>query len=208
MIMRLILLALFVTSMTVANAAEVDSSARASRPDTLPAGIFPNTWAIVYGTGRSISEAGLLGFAHDTLLLTSAAPGSVLLSNIELMRRRNGGHFWRGAAWGAGIMAPVGVLGLAIAGTEPPRRQNGQRLIALGVWAGGALLGGIVGSFFPRTEEIDLAVLPVDERRATLELIAAQDSTARAEAIADVSERALRRAAKAASKKGSATTAR
>jgi hypothetical protein len=201
MIVRFIALHLLVASIAVAQAADVDS-ARTPRVDTtVPAGVFPNTWEIVVASGAIVPNVGLLGIASDTLVVTSAMPTTILLSDIELMRRRNGGHFWRGAAWGAGIMAPVGIVGLAWAGTEPPARRNGQRLIALGMWAGGALLGGIVGSFFPRTEEVELAILPVAEREETLRRIAAEDSTARSEALESERDRARRRAVSAAWKR-------
>lgn len=182
------------------SSAMADSAAHAtSDTGAVPAGVFPNTWRIDVVDGSSFANLGLLGISTDTLVLMGTAP-TIRIDDIQTMRRRNGGHFWRGVAWGAGIMSPLAITGISMVGSSTGSYEHalGQSLTIVGIWIGGAFLGGAIGSLFPRTEEVQLAILPAEERVPTLRRLIIADSNARSQALDDLRDRERRRAVRAA----------
>lgn len=169
---------------------------------TVPSGTFPNTWQIECRDGATLEDVGLLGVVGDTLALTSETVPPLRAPQVTMLSRRNGNHFWRGFAWGGGIMAPLAIAGLIVVEQYGPALRKGEdSMIILGFWLGSAVTGGLVGALFPRTEEVELSILPADERIVVLDSIAAADALERAEALEELREKEIARAEKAARKK-------
>jgi len=77
----------------------------------------------------------------------------IAMNSIKLIRIPKGSHMWEGALYGAGTMALTAVL----IDTQPDalgRPQNKGAGFYIGLTAGGAAVGALIGSLFPKWKPV------------------------------------------------------